>query len=568
MLLRPRQAEFVSRVQRALDENRNTLGVAPTGAGKTVMLSAAVPADKYERIVILQHRDELVGQNRRTYVAFNRRAVTGVVDAKDKQFQRPILFAMTQTLVKDKNLDRLGSVDALAIDEAHHAIAPSNLKIIDAIREKSPNVHILGVTATPARGDGKGLRGVFSNVADQIQIGELIRAGHLVKPRTFVVDLGVRDDLRAVRRTAMDFDMDAVAAIMDKRPLNDDVVKHWQEKAGDRLTVGFCSTVAHAEHCCEAFTQAGVRAAIVSDRMSSSERQDALKRFERRDIQVLLNVAILTEGWDCPPVACVILLRPSSHKSTMIQMIGRGLRTVDAEKYPGVVKADCVVLDFGTSTLQHGSLEQDVILDGKDKKPGEAPTKECPACTATVPLSAAECAVCGHEFPRQGANEDAGGGDSLDDFGMVEVDLLEASPFKWEDIWGDGGICVACAFESWGIALWAFGSWHAIGGSKEAGIRLLGTFGPEGRTLAIATADDWLNTHGDKSDAGKSKQWLALPPSDKQMELLQITKQDAFANRITRYSAACMLTWKFNQKGIRNRLEQASASALPAPHFS
>lgn len=528
------------------------------------MLSAILPPTNYERIVFLQHRDELVAQNRRTYVALNRQAVTGVVDGRDKQFHRPILFAMTQTLVKDKNLDRLGKVDALGIDEAHHAVAPSNLKIIRAILEKNPQCHVLGVTATPGRGDNKGLREVFSNVADQIKIGELIRAGHLVRPRTFVVDIGIREDLRAVRRTALDFDMDAVAAIMDKRPLNDDVVRQWQEKAGGRLTVGFCSTVSHAEHVCEAFTQAGVRAAIVSDRMSLEDRTHTLKRFERGDVQVLLNVAILTEGWDCQPVSCVMLLRPSSHKSTMIQMIGRGLRTVDAERFPGIVKTDCVVLDFGTSTLEHGSLEQDVLLDGKEKKPGEAPTKLCPSCQATVPLSAVECAVCGHEFPREsGAGGDADA-DGMAGFAMVEVEILEASPFKWEDIWGDGSICVACAFESWAIALYALGSWHAIGGSKSDGIKLLGTFGPEGKALSIATADDWLNVHGEQADAGKARQWLALPPTEKQLARLGLAKQDAFAQKVTRYSASCMLTWVFNQRGIKNRIIQASSAMPPA----
>jgi len=561
MILRPRQAEFVSRVRVALDKEGNTLGVAPTGAGKTVMLAAAAPPDIYERLLVLQHRDELVGQNRRTYHKLHPRAVSGVIDGRDKQFRRPIVFAMTQTLTKDKNLEALGAVQAVAIDEAHHAVAPSNVKILEFIKGKNPGVHILGVTATPARGDNKGLRAVFSNVADQIQIGELIRAGHLHRPRTFVVDLGVRDALNGVRRTAMDFDMDAVAQIMDKRPLNEEIVRHWREKAGDRLTVGFCSTVGHAEHVCEAFTAAGVRAAIVSDRMSSADRSDILKRFERREIQVLLNVAILTEGWDCPPVSCVLLLRPSSHKSTMIQMVGRGLRTVNAEQFPGVVKADCIVLDFGTSTLQHGSLEQDVMLDGKDKKPGEAPTKECPSCMAVVPLSVQECGICGHEFPGSGGGLDEDEKDGIGGFGMVEVEILEASPFKWEDIWGDGGICVACAFQSWGMALWAFGNWHAIGGSEDAGIHLLGTFGPEGRTLAIATADDWLNEHGDKRDAGKAKTWLALPPTDKQLNILKTTKAEAFAAKLTRYGAACRLTWKFNERGIRSRLTQVSPPA-------
>jgi DNA repair protein RadD len=83
-------------------------------------------------------------------------------------------------------------------------------------------------------------------------------------------------------------------------------------------------------------------------------------------IQVVVNVAVLTEGWDDQPTSCVVLLRPSSYKSTMIQMIGRGLRTVNPEEHPGVIKSDCIVLDFGTSTLLHGSLEQDVDLVGHE----------------------------------------------------------------------------------------------------------------------------------------------------------------------------------------------------------
>ncbi|NPB73705.1 helicase, partial [Shigella sonnei] len=79
-----------------------------------------------------------------------------------------------------------------------------------------------------------------------------------------------------------------------------------------------------------------------------------LADYEAGDIHVIVNVAVLTEGWDHPPTSCVVLLRPSSYKSTMIQMVGRGLRTVDPEEHPGIVKTDCVVLDFGTSSLTHG----------------------------------------------------------------------------------------------------------------------------------------------------------------------------------------------------------------------
>ncbi len=109
------------------------------------------------------------------------------------------------------------------------------------------------VTATPNRGDKKGLRPVFSNVADQISIGELIASGHLVPPRTFVIDVGAQEALKSVRKTVDDFDMKAVDAIMNQAPITDAVIRHWREKAGDRQTVVFCSTVDHARNVTEAF---------------------------------------------------------------------------------------------------------------------------------------------------------------------------------------------------------------------------------------------------------------------------------------------------------------------------
>lgn len=171
--------------------------------------------------------------------------------------------------------------------------------------------------------------------------------------------------------------MGAVSAIMNTRPINDAVVKHWKEKAGDRQTVAFCSTVAHAEAVAASFNGSGVPTVIVHGEMSDVERNAVLAEYTEGRAQVIVNVAVLTEGWDHPPTSCVILLRPSSYKSTMIQMIGRGLRTIDPAEYPDLVKKDCVVLDFGTSTLLHGSLEQDVNLDDQMGE-GEAPTKECP----------------------------------------------------------------------------------------------------------------------------------------------------------------------------------------------
>lgn len=557
MILRPRQKIFVDKSASALRDRGNALGVAPTGAGKTVMLSAitgeALP--KGGKGIILQHRDELVDQNHRTFRAFHGNAFqTGVIDAKRKEFHRDVIFAMAQTLTGDKNLDAMRPVDFLAIDEAHHAVAESYRKIIDRALVLNPETKIFGVTATPNRGDKKALREVFDNVSDQIMLGELIAAGHLVKPRTFVLDIGVKDALSQVRRQLSDFDMSEVEKIMDKVVLNDRIVEEWKRLAGDRQTIVFCSTVDHAKHVCDAYKAAGITCDYIDSRPGTGGREAKIAKFEALQTQVLVNVAILTEGYDHPPTSCIVLLRPSSFKSTMIQMVGRGLRTIDPEKYPGIVKSDCVVLDFGTSTLTHGSLEQDVNLDGGMK--GAAPTKVCPQCEAQVPMSAAECAICCYAFSVENGESDPTEKETLDTFGMTEVDLFNASPFKWEDIWEDGSMLVADGFDAWAMTINYDGSWHAVGGAKGSGIRHLAV---GEQMIALAMADDFLREHGDSDGAAKSRRWLHMPATDRQAHYLGVDR--AAAASMTRYRAACHLTFKFNEKGVRNRLQGAARAA-------
>lgn len=546
MLLRPRQQMFVDRVRAALGERGNTLGIAPTGAGKTVMLSACIDYAGGERALIVQHRDELVSQNRRTFHRFHKGASSGVIDGDQKQFGNEITFAMVQTLARGGALERLKPVDTLAIDEAHHVAAGSWLKIVDRCRELNPKVRILGLTATPERGDRKSLRVAWDNIADQITLAELIAAGNLIAPRTFVVDLGVQEDLRGVKKSMAEYDMSAVEAIMDRVAVNDDVVKHWKETAGDRTTVVFCSTIDHAKHVCESFRAAGVTAEVISQ--ETTNRDVILAKFDRGEIQVICNVMVLTEGWDCQRVGCVILLRPSSHKSTMIQMIGRGLRPVDQERYPGLIKTDCIVLDFGISTLQHGSLEQDAVLL-HDKPKGEGIKKQCPSCDATLPASTRECPFCSHEFAGMDAGEKAER-DGLSGFGMVEVDLLNASPFRYCDLWDDGSSLMASAFETWGLVIFYQGVWHALGGSNEDGVRHL--FAGE-KLMALAQADDFLRLHGDKQSAAKGKTWLNLPATPNQLKFLGLDPMASIG--LDRYTAACQLTWKFSQTAIRKKLE-------------
>jgi len=397
MLLRPRQQVFVDRCLTALRSNQDTLGVAPTGAGKTVMLAAV--AGEFDRVLVNQHRDELLRQNRATYRKVTNR-LTSRFDSVKRDWSDST-FASVQTLVR--HLDEMRPADLMIIDEAHHAPAPTYVKIWNRAKELNPKIKLLGVTATPQRGDRKGLGKSFSNLADKITLAELIVSGHLVEPKAYVMDVGLDEQLSEVRRTCNgrgDYDMAAVEALLDVQPVTNSVISHWKEKAIKRQTIVFCSTVAHSEHVCQAFNLAGVKAVSVTGDTPKVERKRLLAAFHSGAVQVLCNVGIATEGYDCPPISCVILLRPSSFISTMIQIIGRGLRIAPPDLYPGACKTNCLVLDFGRSLLTHGGIDSvcDLTTFDPADHAGEAPTKTC-KCGCKVPLRTRQCPLCGYERP-------------------------------------------------------------------------------------------------------------------------------------------------------------------------
>ena len=553
MKLRERQIAFRDRCISALDDRGNTLGVASTGFGKTVALSAITGhyVDQGAKAMVLQHRDELVDQNRGKYRLVNPRHSTGLYNADRKDWSKQTTFAMAQTLVR--NLDTIPALDILTVDEGHHAAADGYLRIIDRARKANPDLKLLLVTATPNRGDKRSLRGLVDNVADVVGLRELIDARLLVPPRCFVIDLA-NDALAGVKKRGGEFDQGQVEKILDTEVNNEAVVAKWHELAGDRQTVVFASTVAHAEHVAAAFCGAGVRAAVVHGDMSDKDRRDTLAAFDRADLQVLCNVAVLTEGWDCPPTSCVVLLRKESYLSTVIQMVGRGLRTVDPERHPGVIKDDCVVIDFGASLLTHGSLIQETSIDGKG-------LQDCGECGAAVPKQCHECPLCGYVFPKDDAEEGAepglpGVGDDdkqksvLANFVMTEIDLLNDSPFRYENLF-DGLVSIATAFDAWTVVVSYAGRWHAIGGGKEPGIKHLADSAD--RFIAMAAGDDWMRLHGDTDGAKKTKRWLNQPCTDKQREYLGLNPLEAMG--VTKYEAACRMTWNFNERVIRRILE-------------
>ena len=549
MLLRPYQEAAVSDACKALDKHGNTIVVAPTGAGKTIMLSALV-GERYKdgkKILVMQHRDELVDQNKSKFERINPYITTSIVNGTVKNWDGNTIFSMVQTISRERNLRDRPKFDMIVVDESHHAAADTYLKVINAVKEDNPDAEIVGFTATPNRGDGKGLRSVFNNCSHQIEITTLIREGFLVPPKSYVVDCGVGDQLNNVSRKGNDFDMEQVEAIMNHKVINDKVVTEWIERAEGRKTVVFCSTIKHAEDLLESFVEHDIDAKLVTGDTPKDERAETLHELAYGDLQVVVNVSVLTEGFDAPAVSCIVLTRPCSQKGTMVQMIGRGLRTIDPEEFPGVVKTDCVVLDFGTSVLTHGSLEDAVDLDDREK--GEAPLKECPECESYVPMGVQECPVCGYLFESEKEEKE-----ELSAFTMTEYDLMQMSPFRWIDLFGDGSLRMATGFEGFvGVANTSKLS-VAFGKRKKGKVRVLAV---GGKPQATAAADDFLRDIEDGSAAKKTKRWLDQNLTDTQRNHLatQGIEVNGFDFSWTKYKAACMLSFMWNRSPIEHAVE-------------
>lgn len=565
MILRPYQNRAVLAAKTALKKHRNTLLIASTGAGKTVML-AALAREIKGKTLILQHRQELVQQNASKFLKVNPEWPVSFFTADDKSFRGQAVFAMQQTMTR--NLDALPEFEHIICDEVHHIVAPTYSRIIDTCRERNPKLLLSGFTATPERGDKKSLRKYFNNVAEKVTIRELVSLGFLVPPRAYVVNVGAQEELGKIQNLSAFGDQTDVARVLDTPVINGEVVRHWREKAAGRKTIVFCATVQHARDVAATFESDGVTVGLITGDMADGERKATLARFDKGGMQVLVNVAVLTEGYDSQPVSCVILLRQCSEKGPMIQMAGRGLRTVDPELYPGVVKKDCIILDFGTSLLTHGNLDQDDGLHvSEDGEKGEGLMKICPeqyevgmnyrfpdkdgneGCGAELPVQTRTCPICGFMFERLDTDEKF-----LEEVTLTEIDLLNASPFRWVDLFNTDTCLMASGFAAWAgcFSPDRGETWLAIGQIRNE--KKVHKLALTGRLQAMSAADDFLRNYETTGAAKKSKKWLNDPATEKQIEVLSKFGYQANPLQFTKYSAACHANFNFNKRLIERAL--------------
>lgn len=340
--LRPYQQQARDRIHVEWDAGHTrTLLVLPTGTGKTIVF-ASVAADQVragDRVLILAHRGELLEQ-----AADKLRRATGLGSAVEKAGSTclgswfNVVVGSVQTLQRTARLERFPHdyFGTIIIDEAHHAITDGYRRILDYFS----GAKVLGVTATPDRGDMRNLGEVFDSLAFEYKLTDAIKEGYLCKIMAQTVPLQL--DISSVTMSGGDYAVGDLGTALD--PYLEQIAAEMARRCKSRKTVVFLPLIKTSQKFRDLLNTYGFRAAEVNGQ--SDDRRQVLADFDAGKYNVLCNSMLLTEGWDCPSVDCVVVLRPTKVRSLYSQMVGRGTRLS-----PG--KTDLLLLDFLWMTDKH-----------------------------------------------------------------------------------------------------------------------------------------------------------------------------------------------------------------------
>ncbi len=355
---RPYQHEAVAALLAAAARGvQRPLLVLPTGTGKTIIFALLVQR-RGGRALILAHRDELIQQAVDKLHLVDPTMPLGVVQAERNELTAPTVVASVQTLSRRPRLARLvPDFHTIVIDEAHHAPASSYRRILEYCHAwHADGPLVVGVTATPERGDRQSLRQVFDGIVYQKTLVEMMQAGYLVDLRALQVLL--QADFDALRTPHGDFVEAELETLLLEANAPAQVLAAFQAHAAARKALLFTPTVATAYAMAATFCTAGIAAEALDATTPLATRRAILQRLHTGATRVVANCAVLTEGFDEPSVDCIIVARPTQSVTLYQQMLGRGTRT-----YPG--KTDCLILDVvGVST--HHPLHTTATLFGCD----------------------------------------------------------------------------------------------------------------------------------------------------------------------------------------------------------
>jgi DNA repair protein RadD len=408
MELRPYQKEAVAAVYDHLRKrDDHPCVVIPTAGGKTPVM-ATICRDAVQqwngRVLILAHVKELLEQaveklHTMAPDLWNR---IGVYSAgmRSRDTEHPIIVAGIQSVYR--RAAELGSIDLILIDEAH-MLPPDGegmyRTFLAEARVVNPHVRLVGLTATPYRmstGLICGSDNLLNHVCYEVGVRELMAQGYLCPLKT---KAGRRKaDTSGLHLRGGEFVAGEVEELMDDDGLVRSACGEIAEQARDRHSgLIFAAGAQHALHVQRGLGETGLSCGFVCGDTLPAERAETLKRFKEGGLRCLVNVNVLTTGFDAPNIDCVALLRPTNSPGLYYQMVGRGFRLDPS-------KENCLVLDFGGNILRHGPVD---ALEIKERPGGYggssvagAPAKECPECRAVIHAAYSVCPECGYEFPQ------------------------------------------------------------------------------------------------------------------------------------------------------------------------
>lgn len=342
MKLRPYQEEAKAAILKEWDEGRQkTLLVLPTGCGKTIVFSKVIEEEvrKGKRTLVLAHRGELLEQaaDKLSKACGLNCAVEKAEESAIGSYYR-VTVGSVQSLMQEKRLNRFKPThyDTIIVDEAHHVLSESYQRVLNHFED----ANVLGVTATPDRGDMRNLGTYFESLAYEYTLPRAIKEGYLSKIKAQTIPLNI--DLSAVKQQSGDYSTSDLGTALD--PYLEQIAEEMSKLCQDRKTVVFLPLVKTSQKFCNMLKNKGFRAAEVNG--NSSDRKEVLEAFDQGEYNVLCNSMLLTEGWDCPSVDCIVVLRPTKVRSLYCQMVGRGTRLFDGKEY-------LLLLDFLWHTEKH-----------------------------------------------------------------------------------------------------------------------------------------------------------------------------------------------------------------------
>ena len=330
------QEDMKERIEKALRLHRSVMAQMPTGTGKTYLLTAVIDSfvsnNPMEKVWIVAHRRELVSQIDETvrkfhsYYASNTSSLLSSVKAMSIQWL-------------SKHYDEIEEEPGMiVIDEAHHALA----KTYKEMWERFPNAMFLGLTATPCRLNGRGFTDLFDVLVQSWSVPEFISKGRLatydfVSIKSDGVTQRLIDSLQK-RGADGDYQNKEMDMLLNKKPSIERLYRSLEEYGKDRKGIVYAINISHAQKITKLYQEHGVKAIAIDSKTPATERQQDIEAFKKGDIQVLVNVDIFSEGFDCPDVEFVQLARPTLSLAKYLQMVGRGLRVAKGKK-------NCVIID-------------------------------------------------------------------------------------------------------------------------------------------------------------------------------------------------------------------------------